>query len=795
MWDNNDMSADVVLGSYEAQAEESITLNERDSSDEIVFTGNGKKSIHKNKKSSFGSKLKKFGALGFGTIIILTFLLIFGTANILSGMIPNSLLEGSDQQYTNEILSKEYVFQQAMVEGDIPDNTARLLKEDGIIVGYIQDGEFIEGNVCSNGCELQLRMGDKIITADTFLDEVNSDARLYYSFNKATYGRVAGWYDEAADEIIKKKYNTNRNNFSEDSSLEEVMNRKLGKGSDINVSSVSVSEDGQGKSSTATNNSGDEAGDFIKGTIAENKASNIDDATLSTADTLKAADTITREQRSGTFALLLLENINKMQAGDGNESKINEVMNYLYEETTNSVVDTKTAQLTEVTGSAMEAPSLYAMLSGGEINAESVGNYSNDRILQTIKNQLTQDKVSTDIIDNTVTSTKKSTGNIGRLVPISGEVADENIVNTVTPTVSSSLSNNGFETINGIPAGEMLVEGVINVSKDLARASGGAPGDESAVKEYARLNSQILAMEAKADRLNRSPFDISSKNTFLGSIVYNLAISMQSKRSYSLISGVASLLKTTASAFASIMPTTSADETSTYLSTIGNCETIERTGAVGSVQCIATATFDESTLSKGIFADGSLYNQKIRELGCVGDNGEVVAKSVCADYIDYYINSDTPVGITNGKTIDDLVELPETLRALLPESVSDFIVGILKKNFVATTGSEVDKKASGAMYVDSSENQNWEDYKWVQRYMSSVRTVSMLRQYAVNDDGRVAYDFSGFDWRESPVLAYIRENNSNNSTIGLTNLTDDEKEQLSLYIEEYPELAEWLGDI
>ena len=243
--------------------------------------------------------------------------------------------------------------------------------------------------------------------------------------------------------------------------------------------------------------------------LAKISSNDITQSTLNAADSLKVADTISKEQRSSLFYLLFMENVSKMKAGDGNDAKVNEVMNYLYTPHETEVVDVETGKVLKVSGTALESPSLYSVLSGSELNTSMVNNYSSDRILKTTEKQLNASANRTTII-NTITSTdSKTKGSIGRYLDSGEESGSLEILSKSEPTINSSLVDNSYDTIQGINAGEFLVEGAINVGKSLAiKGSGATAGDSTAVAKYNTLNNKILAMEAKVDRMNRVTIQI-----------------------------------------------------------------------------------------------------------------------------------------------------------------------------------------------------------------------------------------------------------------------------------------------
>ncbi len=721
-------------------AEKVLRENEHSALDnnQIVSSVKGKKiSINGSKK------IKNFTAAGFITALIVVFAMLFGSGNMIPSAISERLIEETDVQYADAVESKKLVFQQALKNGELPDDTTRVLGEHGVKVGYMENGEFKEKNK-TNG-ELVLKLNNKIITADDFVKEVNNNLELYEAFDSATYKRAAYYFDDAAEKVFRK-IGTDRNNYTDESDFNEVISEKMGKGSNIEVSSASLEKDENGNYSIKEKGSSNSNGDvktFIEGVKNNNKSLTVNESTLNTADSLKVADTISKEQRSSLFYALFMENISKMKAGEGNESKINEAMNFLYEESESEIVDTETGEIIKTYGTALDSPSLYAVLSGEKMNAENAKNYSSDRILKTIENQIGENGNST--IKNTVASTStKTTGSIGKLISLGIESASEALINLVSPTVSSSLINNSYDTIRGVNAGEFLVEGAVNTSRMLAQASGATAGDEETITQYARLNSKVLAMDAKVDRMRRSPFDITSKNTFLGSIVYNFAI-MASLNSSGVVGRVSSIISSTNAAVSALIPGVYADESSGYLTSFGDCETYNTIGAVGSAQCSWNATFDTSTLND-TFNDVGFKNfvEANTTLSSSGSR-TINNNSILADFILYNNERNTPLGVADGGILDSLNNNSGSVGFL------SSVLELLEK-FIGASDS--DKRiATGAAFVNSSSNDDWETYKYAQRYVSLARATDALRQFSGNS---TAYNnIIYFEGNENPVIAFL----------------------------------------
>ena len=730
-------------------AEETLRSNEKAalSNNQIISSVTGLKS----KRSGKGKK--KLGAAGFITAMIVIFAVFFNSGNFIPSWFSERLIEETDVQYADAVESKTLVFQQALLDGNIPDNTAEKLKMNGVEVGYLKDGNFVETNQADTS--LSLKLNDTIITANEFPNEINSNAKLYDAFNGATYSRAAYYYDKSAQTVFRK-LGVSRNNYAGEESFEEVMTKVVGEGSNIDVNSVGLYEkkdERTGETYYVYDEVGSNAGSsssaeaFVNNVRDKSLATDSSQATLNAATSLNTADTISKEQKSSLFFVAFMENISKMKAGLGNESKINEAMNYLYKSEKTEVVDVKTGEVVEVEGSMLESHSLYAVLSGEKIDASKVENYSSDRILKTVENQLGTSSSNGAVQDTVASSSRGIKGSIGRLINW-GETALMDVLSKITPTVKSSLVNNGFDDIKGVAGGELLVEGAVNVGKELAKASGATAGDETAVKSYAKLNNSILALEAEVDRMNRSPFDITSKNTFLGSIVYKLAVS--SMKAGSILQNMATFLRTAAYSFGQLLPVTYAeDNAEAFLTNFGNCETLGTIGAVGSVGCSMIATFDTTTLDN-IYNDAGFIS--FVEENTVLNNGVRTIKnnSTLANFIIYNDERVTPVGVTDGGILE---------AASNGSGSVSFVTNILGmvKRFL---GANANKKrlASGAAFLNSSSNSDWETYKYAQRYVSLARAQESLRQY---DGNKTAYsEIRFFEGTENPVIAFIEYYNS-----------------------------------
>ena len=163
----------------------------------------------------------------------------------------------------------------------------------------------------------------------------------------------------------------------------------------------------------------------------------------------------------------------------------------------------------------------------------------------------------------------------------------------LVPAVAKALFTNIFEDATGIPAGELLARGAFAANTRIGRTgSAQTPSSEEAIIAYNKLNNEVIAMDAEVDRYNRSPFDITSKNTFLGSIAYKFGTTSSTK----LTGKIKNLMRTTSSSIANLTGNAFADGEKTYIMTFGECPLLESIGARGDMYCNPITTTDMSTL-------------------------------------------------------------------------------------------------------------------------------------------------------------------------------------------------------
>ncbi len=131
--------------------------------------------------------------------------------------------------------------------------------------------------------------------------------------------------------------------------------------------------------------------------------------------------------------------------------------------------------------------------------------------------------------------------------------------------------------------GEALVSASERIFNEKAKSAGQVVGDETALLATYRANQEILAEEAEYDRATKSPLDITSRNTFLGSIAYSLIPFATSEQSISLTSTVQNIGSLISSSVSSLLPTSQAISEAQV--SRGDCVLSNNIGAVSNVHC------------------------------------------------------------------------------------------------------------------------------------------------------------------------------------------------------------------
>ena len=107
------------------------------------------------------------------------------------------------------------------------------------------------------------------------------------------------------------------------------------------------------------------------------------------------------------------------------------------------------------------------------------------------------------------------------LMPFVGNIVSDVIGRIPPEDIAAVLANKDVEGAQGEERGDALGAGLNYFYSQGALSSGSAPMTTSQIVAFDQLTEEVTIAYAEQDRVGRSPFDVSSPYTFLGSIVKN----------------------------------------------------------------------------------------------------------------------------------------------------------------------------------------------------------------------------------------------------------------------------------
>ncbi|MBQ9017848.1 hypothetical protein IJ118_02180 [Candidatus Saccharibacteria bacterium] len=317
-----------------------------------------------------------------------------------------------------------------------------------------------------------------------------------------------------------------------------------------------------------------------------------------------------------------LEAVDKMKAGYGNESPINEY-------STNLVTVGETVQVVNgedkvvARKTAMESQGMANLFSNIKVNPDdpSVQNVNFESVMSNISVITGNIKdtaaafeacgyakaafAAVDVI-STVISFIPIVGQGIKVIEITGKEALKagvkalvaGALKVLIPIAAKEIANlvikNAATEWFGEDLGNALMSGANKYLGGNGTSGGQSPGSESKVLAYLNTQDAVIADKAEYIRATKDPFDITSRYTFMGSMAYMMMpLAYQSGGVSNVLKNVSSL---TSSALIALTPTTSAYGIANTLTSRGDCDLLGTTGAVGDAYCNPYIITDVSTI-------------------------------------------------------------------------------------------------------------------------------------------------------------------------------------------------------
>lgn len=725
------------------------------------FSGNNALSGKKGKNGRLSKKLVKSGA-SIAIIVVLFFAglgLILLVPVIAVTAISYGLQDSLGFTDTSGVLEKQaaYIAREQLALGEFNSNYAKDLEVYGIEVGQTTlAGEFVrtdnyianlggEKQVASsndyysvnNGdaddnthtTALAVRFNGEVIPATDFVAKLESDPKLYGAFAKAT--DITGrFYHSNEVNKVYKDLGISRNNFStwrktgnskkDNEKFAELYDKAINKA--INVTMGGYYDDcSEGdkdctpKTFDKTTGATDDAEQLTAGIVDGIKGEDVNQANQRAASLLNTAISATEPYAAaatfnGVGEVLDCAKIDK-------NCPVDPLMTTLSTSTPITVTDVKTCNDTDgckdviINKSVLKTRNFLAAVGNQSFSAEDAANFSRDRVIEMNGGTNVQTKIAS-----------KEAKQYNIMVENSGSFDATNAINSAKNSVSATFYEKPSEITKTAVGGNRVVMGGSFLSNTInSRTLGAMPSDKETVLGYREVIDEVLARRAEAERATLSPFDITSKHTFLGNIVHKLGTLMITSFSESesvgrgVISSVAGLFNESISKLTGNTAVAKAKEH--FLVVNGNCPTAKSAAnVVGDVYCTTHNTIATSRMGWGL----EDYKKELKNQ--IDEDGGIIEDGYLGEFVILAMGRETTVGVEDSNICESWKELqPYSIERFL-DALSN-IVGLYKSCKDVPLGV-----STGASFTLSSENNDMNDISLYSSYILYDKVSSLLAE-------------------------------------------------------------------
>lgn len=286
----------------------------------------------------------------------------------------------------------------------------------------------------------------------------------------------------------------------------------------------------------------------------------------------------------------------------------------------------------------------------------------------------------------------------------------------------------------GEDLGNALVSGASSYLGGNGTSGGQGGGTMPKLVAYLGERDSVVAEEAKYQRATRDPFDITSRHTFLGSLAY--AVLPIAYGGGGILRNVANMSNLVSSSAVAVLPTASAVGESNELTSVGDCDLLSSTGAVGDGFCNPYIITDTSTIDTSPVAVSNIvYNlggdtvtaasDVYANVGSENfdDNGKIKKNSNLGKYITYCGQRTSQYGLYDASI---------TAQLTGSDSVVSTIIGFVPvANDFQDIGQAVIENVdrgyiTGEACVASDDDYWTNENRWYQRYAENERLLENM---------------------------------------------------------------------
>ncbi len=369
----------------------------------------------------------------------------------------------------------------------------------------------------------------------------------------------------------------------------------------------------------------------------------------------------------------------------------------------------------------------------------------------------------------------------GQLAVSAVEASLETTLSFLIPSLNQVLYDNYYSSLSGIALGEVFTRGAYAANTAISTyGSAQTASSTKAVKTFAGLTNTVLAMEAEVDRANHSPFDITNKNTFFGSIAYTLLPSLTSSQ----LTSATSLIRSTSSSLASLLgnqvfASNSINPAYTnYTSYQGKgCVQNDELGIASDPYCNPLVTTDPSTIH--INPNDPTYQSVI--LANLDSNKQIKRSSRLQKFVDVCVNRDSPLGVfdTNlfARIGGNITQNEGASGHTGHTQWGSAFMNIL--NNVKYITSEIKAWVTGSICRNSADNPDWDsEIKYYQRYVEDMRLLDQFDPNAEHGNNAVLA-YTKQSYAENPI------NTTSDLIASLTGMTKQDADTVIAVLDIY----------
>jgi len=453
------------------------------------------------------------------------------------------------------------------------------------------------------------------------------------------------------------------------------------------------------------------------------------------------------------------EAIQKVQAGDGADSPINDLSNGLTTPA-DSTYETEDGGTVTLTGSAMESVGIKSIYGNRRINQKdhSVSSFNIGARLEGIIGYLGSNmtsflgcaiaKAAASLADGALTLAKiiicagtygmgcvafaieKAASSVSHKIGVS--VAIEEIAKRLAPMLFKAFARDIITALAGEDLGNALVSGANMYMGSNHRAGGGALTNMKGLSLFMEAHQEVIANEARYQRETRSPFDITSKYTFIGSLASSMiSFSAQASSFSGILTGIGN---TVTSSIVTLLPSASAIATTEAIMAAENndCPYLKSIDAVGDAFCNPYIISDLSTIEADPADIVQIVDEKYKGLLDEKDGTVMInPDSNLAKYVIFCGQRGSPFGVADQNIVGAITNWSPTSMDVANTAVNTAVGAIpVIGDAVNIIGNAVAIDNHGWISgescvqgntVASVKSPNWEEAKYYQRLLEDQR--------------------------------------------------------------------------